>query len=417
MLENIISVVRRSNWDEASRMFHEHWSRECPRLLQPNVTAPWDIIDNESAISSCLISPIATAYCLCEKGETDLSPLAASCGIQLNQCHSATVCGRVFRNCEPTYSCKQCASDDTCVMCRQCFQHSQHRFHKYSMASSSGSGYCDCGDLEAWKTYPSCELHDIQQNISSEEEKKKTESSLPQDVEERLRSMTRLLLRFSTSMVCWEDRKGLPNFLCEPDPSLPPYQTILFNDETHTYDSVIRALNLAINCSEQQAMLLATAVDREGRTSVRAGNAEFCTKAKDEIQRRTMRDTNRRTEKSGPLEVRVMDSRLVALQNFAIRLMAWLISQTQKFPPIAPIIGEVLLHDRLYPDTSAEKSDASSSQYESADSEASYITAMEVDNESTENNAPCDDTVLLHLMKWDRTLWKGYFSCHFEARF
>lgn len=47
---------------------------------------------------------------------------------------------------------------------------------------------------------------------------------------------------------------------------------------------MIRALNLSIHCNEQQAMLLATIVDREGRSSVRAGSNEFCARAKEEIQ-------------------------------------------------------------------------------------------------------------------------------------
>lgn len=41
------------------------------------------------------------------------------------------ICGRVFRNGEPTYSCRECASDPTCVMCYDCFSNSAHKLHKY----------------------------------------------------------------------------------------------------------------------------------------------------------------------------------------------------------------------------------------------------------------------------------------------
>lgn len=27
------------------------------------------------------------------------------------------------------------------------------------MSTSGGSGYCDCGDKEAWKTHPVCDKH------------------------------------------------------------------------------------------------------------------------------------------------------------------------------------------------------------------------------------------------------------------
>jgi hypothetical protein len=29
------------------------------------------------------------------------------------------------------------------------------------MSTSGGGGYCDCGDIEAWKAHPYCELHNI----------------------------------------------------------------------------------------------------------------------------------------------------------------------------------------------------------------------------------------------------------------
>ena len=30
---------------------------------------------------------------------------------------------------------------------------------RYRMSTSDGGGYCDCGDAEAWQSFPSCELH------------------------------------------------------------------------------------------------------------------------------------------------------------------------------------------------------------------------------------------------------------------
>lgn len=73
--------------------------------------------------------------------------------------NTATVCGKVFKNGEPTYSCRECGVDPTCVLCVNCFKRSPHRFHKYKMSSSGGGGCCDCGDDEAWKRDHYCELH------------------------------------------------------------------------------------------------------------------------------------------------------------------------------------------------------------------------------------------------------------------
>lgn len=67
--------------------------------------------------------------------------------------------------------------DDTCVLCHECFKQSPHAKHKYKvhyhgkksgssyfgarfqMHSSYGSGYCDCGDPQAWSKDYACKLH------------------------------------------------------------------------------------------------------------------------------------------------------------------------------------------------------------------------------------------------------------------
>lgn len=73
--------------------------------------------------------------------------------------NSSSVCGRVFKSGEPTYSCRECGMDPTCVLCVSCFKQSAHRNHKYKMATSGGGGCCDCGDVEAWKRDPYCDEH------------------------------------------------------------------------------------------------------------------------------------------------------------------------------------------------------------------------------------------------------------------
>uniref|UniRef100_A0A183EQF3 E3 ubiquitin-protein ligase n=1 Tax=Gongylonema pulchrum TaxID=637853 RepID=A0A183EQF3_9BILA len=108
-----------------------------------------------------LLHPIACAYCLDENAGTDLTPLNETYGTESGAMH---ICGHVFRCGEPTYSCKECACDPTCVLCYQCFLNSTHKAHKYRMTTSGGSGYCDCGDVEAWKQDPACDLHKVQQD-------------------------------------------------------------------------------------------------------------------------------------------------------------------------------------------------------------------------------------------------------------
>ncbi|MCO5565535.1 hypothetical protein L7F22_019209 [Adiantum nelumboides] len=70
-------------------------------------------------------------------------------------------CGHVFKKGEAIYRCRDCALDDTCVLCAPCFNASNHEGHDivFSVSNSSG-GCCDCGDEEAWTKRICCLYHD-----------------------------------------------------------------------------------------------------------------------------------------------------------------------------------------------------------------------------------------------------------------
>uniref|UniRef100_A0AC34FZ77 Adaptor protein ClpS core domain-containing protein n=1 Tax=Panagrolaimus sp. ES5 TaxID=591445 RepID=A0AC34FZ77_9BILA len=112
------------------------------------------------------------------------------------------------------------------------------------MHSSYGTGYCDCGDVQAWSKDYACKLH----------------TATPQPGDEELN----------------------------------------------------------LGCTSQQAMHLATIVDREGRSVVLSNTQTFCATAKKTIQHRTRRDLSRRTDKTGPLEVKIMTASLVSHQALAV---------------------------------------------------------------------------------------------------
>ena len=69
------------------------------------------------------------------------------------------VCGRIFRQSDFIYSCRDCGLDGSCVMCTDCFNKSAHVNHNYKMSASNGGGTCDCGDPEAWKQDYVCSHH------------------------------------------------------------------------------------------------------------------------------------------------------------------------------------------------------------------------------------------------------------------
>lgn len=135
----------------------------------------------------------------------------------------------------------------------------------------------------------------------------------------RVELVLRAVLLYCHQMLTWGKSTELP-----PDLALTPagtpdtYVTMLFNDETHTYEQVIQTLNRAIECSHREAIEYATTVDREGRSLVRSSTFSDCLQVKQHIERITSRHGSR------PLRVLVMHSSVVAHQTFAMRLLAWL---------------------------------------------------------------------------------------------
>ncbi|KAI6207263.1 E3 ubiquitin-protein ligase [Aphelenchoides fujianensis] len=327
----------------ASKLLYDHWLLKAVECFAVREKDPWETEFDEKRINDSLFLPLAAAFCRdrnCRNagGRARLAELTGIHSTDAIVGHGQT-CGRMFRFGEPTYCCRECATDATCVLCHDCFKNSEHSKHKYKMRTSTGSGYCDCGDPEA---FPVCSLH-----APNDEQKAMMDKTIPKELHTHLHNVTLVALKFIVEFLCAGEDFPPAIDVCNAlrKISNDKFQTVLFNDETHTYDAVIRALVVSIACDDSQAMRLASTVDREGRTVVCYGNREKCEAVKENVQRRTQRDTNRRTQRTGPLEVRVMRSALVACQQLAVRLLDWLAVQVREFPPLASIMGNVLLHE------------------------------------------------------------------------
>lgn len=242
-------------------------------------------------------------------------PQSVRDGLKASEC-PPQLCGHVFKNGEPTYSCRDCAMDPTCVLCIDCFQKSAHKSHRYKMNTSGGGGYCDCGDEEAWKQEPFCELH----SHDATQPQQNPLDNLPEDMKARAVMLFRLLLKQCYHVLFLEEPKNIPEQL-ESSRSKPDvYCTMLFNDEVHTYEQVISSLKKAVECTSKEALEYATIVDKEGRSTVRKGNERDCERAKNVIERSTSRLSNT------PLKVLVMHMVVVAHQACALKLLNWLSS-------------------------------------------------------------------------------------------
>ncbi|XP_051504014.1 E3 ubiquitin-protein ligase UBR2 isoform X2 [Myxocyprinus asiaticus] len=295
-----------AKWLQVSNLpkeVYQHLACYVPKIycLGPNLNP-----QNEDLLAQLLLQSPLEWYLCGEEPSVGLAKLEQS-----NQ--PSQLCGHVFKVGEPTYSCRECAADPTCVLCMQCFLGSVHKEHRYRMTTSGGGGFCDCGDTEAWKKGPYCQKHEP--NISDFSQKDPL-ANLSAEMVARTYNVFSIILKYAVDMLTWDKEDELPEGL-EPPLRGDTYYCMLFNDEVHTYEQVIYTLQKAVNCTQKEAVSFATTVDRDGRKSVRFGDFQFCEQAKSVIVRNTSRQTK-------PLRVQVMHSSVVAHQCFALRALAWL---------------------------------------------------------------------------------------------
>ncbi|XP_015206315.2 E3 ubiquitin-protein ligase UBR1 isoform X1 [Lepisosteus oculatus] len=226
---------------------------------------------------------------------------------------SSQLCGRVFKEGETTYSCRDCAIDPTCVLCMDCFQNSVHKSHRYKMHSSSGGGFCDCGDVEAWKTGPSCTKHEPG---SAGDMDTGEESVLEEGLRERALRLFQILFRYTVDMLVWEEGAELPSSL-QPRVKEDVYYCVLYNDEHHSYDHVIYTLRRSVQCNQSEAQTHTALIDKEGRRAVKRGTKQSCQEAKELI-----RSTSEHISVE-PLRVEILHCSVMAHQSFAMRLGTW----------------------------------------------------------------------------------------------
>ncbi|XP_058255493.1 E3 ubiquitin-protein ligase UBR1 isoform X2 [Hemibagrus wyckioides] len=290
----------------------------------------WEASDRQTAILLCVAEEVPQIYCLQANPNLEeeeqrvqeciLKPLEyflfgedPTVGLeklqQGNGGSSSQLCGRVFKEGETVYSCRDCAIDPTCVFCMDCFQNSVHKSHRYKMHASSGGGFCDCGDLEAWKTGPCCSQHD---SIAMETDECVLEAAL----QERAQVLFQVLLQYVTDLMVWEEGDELPEEL-KPRSKENTYYCVLYNDEHHSYEHVIYTLQRAINCNRTEAHTHTSLIDKEGRRAVKRGSLRSCQQAINLIRSSSEHITQQ------SLRVELLPSTVMAHQTFALRLGNW----------------------------------------------------------------------------------------------
>lgn len=227
---------------------------------------------------------------------------------------SPPMCGRTLKMGEPAYSCRECGTDPTCVLCAFCFKNSVHQHHKYKMHTSQGNGRCDCGDVEAWSSGPFCDTH--------KETKKKHDdesNAFPDDIARRARVVFEIVLAYTFELLTHKHSLSLPSDLKKTEDGpldfKDTYCVVLYNDESHTFEQVFDAMNRVMNDVYRD---LVNRVDREGRAVIKVCSFQQCTEIKGEVERCTSRQNIQ------PLKVQVLHVDVVAHQIFALKLLDWM---------------------------------------------------------------------------------------------
>lgn len=310
--------------------FKEYWVKNVPVIYNPNAQSLGD--------ESIIFTPLEQFIC----GSKDAAKVFDHLKVLNN---TPSLCGRVFKSGEPTYSCRECGLDPTCVLCVDCFTNSEHKNHRYKMSTSGGGGYCDCGDEEAWKCYSFCNNHHGKSQIN---EDSNPLENLPPDLVDRFRMVLKTVLKYCQVMLTWEQPVNLPTDLQFPwhteNSNVTEYPdtycTILYNDETHTYEQVIDTLTKAISCSKKVGIDYATTIDREGRSIVKCSSFTECNQIRHYIERVTSRLASK-------LKVSVMHTEIIAHQTFALKLLSWLQTIISLNRGFCHVLTEEILEDNL----------------------------------------------------------------------
>ncbi|OWA51878.1 E3 ubiquitin-protein ligase UBR2 [Hypsibius exemplaris] len=309
-MQEILKVAYLKDGSELEDALRSHWRTHLMELIPPGDN-PRQLKHDAGEIRRVLLKPLEVFIAGTEQVTEKFASLK-------KDDLPSFLCNRSFRSGEPTYSCRDCAVDSTCVLCIECFKKSAHQNHRYKISSSSGGGYCDCGDPEAWKKDFACALHQPPSDLGDLIfDLKDAIVRVPDDVANRFKAVIKYALIYVYQVLTFRDAVPLPGDLSCPEVADDPFPfvTVLYNDEVHTYDGVIATLSLTLECSPDDALEYATVVDHEGRTPVKFASQAECKRVKKFVEQNSKRPQ--------PLRLDVVPTCAFAHQVFALHVMKW----------------------------------------------------------------------------------------------
>lgn len=182
-------------------------------------------------------------------------------------------------------------------MCARCFHATQHEDHNvtFYIAQQSG-GCCDCGDQEAWRMPVGCKFHPPAADAYSAEQTPKAaqrtlgfgtvppspqdSSTVPPELWDSMSRSVAYVLDFILDTLDYSPDETLlakTEEALNMQPTADPLKKDLFavmvwNDDKHSFDEVIRHLADCCSCSLEEATNLAHNIDEQGREIVEMNN-------------------------------------------------------------------------------------------------------------------------------------------------
>ncbi|KAI0078524.1 hypothetical protein K474DRAFT_1619295 [Panus rudis PR-1116 ss-1] len=233
---------------------------------------------------------------------TTLSDTQAKTGSREPQVTPGRPCGHIFKKGEPCFRCKDCALDDSCVLCARCFEATEHSDHNVSffIAQQSG-GCCDCGDIEAWRKNIGCPYHQpapetadalkqfIESTIASPPRNTPKviagqevppvknysfRASIPPDLHESMSRTVGYALDYVLDTLDYSPDDAITpkterELRAQPsgDPMMmkEQYCVLIWNDDKHSFDEVIKLLVDHTSRSPEEAYEITSRIDEYGR--------------------------------------------------------------------------------------------------------------------------------------------------------
>lgn len=167
-------------------------------------------------------------------------------------------------------------------------------------------------------------------------------SSLDQDLLGRFEIVASTIMNYSVELLCLENYVEPPKDLeSEEAANLESHAAILFIDiEIHRRDEVIASLIQTKACEPKDAEEFASTVYKNGRGTVKVGRFEDCKEVKDIFERTTSQSAQAR-----PIKCEVIQMLVVAHQEHAIQLLAWLQRMIIHHKGLCRVFGQVIQGD------------------------------------------------------------------------